>query len=148
MGDPVTKLPRCWDGTLNANNAEAVAARIREQFEGKTFTIASANYAGKGEETDIEVRTDCHFNSDWTDGSPEQIRVFTEESGRVWIGFSAGHHFWPLHAAPGDGYEYPVDRYTHIHLDWNKDQMTLTWKAPAGGLFKHCFAVQRNPEWD
>lgn len=130
------ELDRNWDGTLNEANIYRVADLIRRIFEGKLFAIATVNYADSGN-PDVKLETGCYFNSDWTDGRKEMVRVFANTNHN--ISFSAGGYVWSMHAAPGTG---DHENYQYDYLSFTANTMKFSVRAPAGHLHTHIFCVQ------
>jgi hypothetical protein len=130
---------RNWCGCLNEANIFIVAARIRKILEDKIFAVAEYRYVNTNNPA-WELQTDCYFNSRWTEGPQDMVRVFL--TAYPYIGFSAGGFLYSWSAAPGDDYD-ETHRYAFIDFN-NGDQVTFKQLAPNGTLHVHIFRVQRD----
>lgn len=137
--DPEDDADRNWSGCLNESNIFFVAARIRKALENKIFAIAEYRYV-ESQHPAWELRTDCFFNSSWTDGNKDLVRVFLK-SEYSYIGFSAGGYCWSWDAAPGDDYD---ETHRYAYIDFDGDQVTFKQRAPNKSLHVHIFRVQRD----
>ena len=131
------EIDRNWGGTLNEANIFKVADLIRRIFEDRLFAIATVHYADSGN-PDVRLKTGSHFNSYWTDGRKDMVRVFTTE-GHNNISFSAGGFVWYLRAAPGTG---DHENYQYTYLSFTANTMKFSSRAPAGCLHTHVFCMQ------
>lgn len=131
-----------WSGVLTESNIEAVAARIRELFEGRVFSIASSYCVDSGNAL-LGLKANCRFTSRWTDGKKEMVRVWPAEGNcPAHIAFSAGGWYWSLHCAPSNAHDHDHDDYRTPYIHFDGDTMYVTSRAPAGKgfLHKHAFS--------
>lgn len=128
---------RNWYGTLNESNIFSVARHFRKIFEGRLFAIAEFKYINSNN-PDFELTTDNRFNSSWTDGNKDMVRVNLTESPS--ISFSAGGFFWSWSAAPGNSYD---DTYRYAHITFKDDSVEVKSKAPSGDIHVSFFRVQQ-----
>lgn len=137
------EINNTWSGILSQNNIEAVATAIRERLDGRVFSIASCEYADSGD-AKVRLITSAKFNSDWTDGSKENVRVMLSEDGKEkWIGFSAGGYFWTWHPSEGDDHHCRGGRGAYIAFDYDSFQVEQFAPAGKGYLHKHIFKSHR-----
>ena len=134
-------------GVLNETNIYGVAERIRLLFEGKTFAIASAQYAD-GAAPELNLSTGVVFSHQWFDKDPAAVRVFKTETDGVksappWLGWSADGYSWDYLAAPGSTSE--TDDYRNVQFKFAPNRMTVTCRTPAGAgcLHKYVYTVQK-----
>jgi len=116
-----------WSGPVTVEALPEIAARIRSLFEGELFAIASVLYTDNSKNVRLRCETDRKFESTWTDGSRQQVRVF-----EGWIGFSTNDSFWGIR--PGN------------RVIFESDRMILEDLAPVGEkdcYNKHMFVLQR-----
>ena len=118
---------RNWSGTVTVESLPEIAALIRSLFEDNLFSIASAMYADS-KNAYVRCSVDCAFESEWTDGSPEQVRVFDD-----YIGFSTADALWSIR--PGN------------YIVFEDGSMRVELRAPAGHLHKHLFKKQEQRKW-
>ncbi len=133
---PAEPVERNFCGTLTVDNIEGVAERMRLLLPG-LFAVVSVRYVDSGN-SQLYVDTDCRFNSEWTDGTPEMVRVFRCEEGRDALSFSAGGYLYTFHAAPTDDHE----DFRYCYVSFEDNTVRFKERAPAGHLHLHCFAPQ------
>lgn len=112
---------------VNARTAERIANDLREYLgQGKLAYVSHNETEGR-----VETFSTGHHleRGDWTDYSPESVRIFQHDDGRVWIGFSIAGWFFSIQ----EGELVGVDRSNGVkirftapcgdkRLDWLKRQ--------------------------
>lgn len=128
-------LPRSWYCELKEENIERVAEMIRARLTGKSFAIASASVVNRPFPR-LELRTGCSFEPNWTDGSPEPVRVMQSEGGRRRLAFSAGRYFWMF---------YP-EKKEPTTFSFDHDGFEVSFVAPCGDRHTHYFRAEPERE--
>lgn len=139
----VMEIDRRWFGVLTNENIEGVVAVVREIVKGR-FCIAEAEYCDSSNANLRLISPDCATDSRWTSTpEKEQVRLFTEDDGRKWFGFSAGGYFWSFNARADGRPDHEDYRYPYFVFEY--DKFTVTQRAPAGKgyLHKRAFGAHR-----
>jgi hypothetical protein len=130
-----------WNGVLNEANIFYVAKLLRSIFENKIFAIGDFQYVDTPNPK-FELRTDCFFNSSWTDGCKDMVRVRLA-ADYPHITFSCGSSLWSWDAAPGNTYD---DSGRYAIINFNGESVEVRQRAPCGVLHAHIFSVQHDSD--
>lgn len=137
-------VPTDYWGVLNEHNIYSIAARVRLYFYDKFFAIAVTNHIDS-DAPQLSLHTNLKFNSSWTDGNKEQVRVFDKGDDHIfvgcsspWMSWSANGYLWSFHPAPGNSSNH--NNYLFPYFKFNQDRMTIVYRAPAGKGCLHMYA--------